>query len=201
MFRDHQPIAARHASDPQGFLEAGAFVLCTIRVPLERAVTDFQAWRDHGDHAPFWGWKAEALADLERHAGERKRRLDALYPDRDAMLAEVCQWRGFAPAKGGFLLQIVYGLSGCLDAHNLRRFGYGERAFRTDGKGYAGIWRTVRQYHAAVDQAGGCEALWDSWCEGIAALRPDTWIDGEQVSRYHALAIAGDDGEPEDCPF
>jgi hypothetical protein len=201
MFRDHQPICARHASEPQGFLEAGAFVLCTIRVPLERAIIDFQDWKLHGSERAFWGWKRHALGQFQANAAERKRRLDALYPDRDAMLAEVCRWRGFGPAKGGFLLQIVYGLSGCLDSHNLAAHGLGEREFRIDGKGERGIARVVERYHKAVDKAGGCEALWDTWCEGIAALRPDTWSSGDQVSRYHAIAIAGDDGEPEEPPF
>jgi hypothetical protein len=201
MFREHQPICARHASDAQGFLEAGAFVLCTIRVPLERAIIDFQDWKLNGSERAFWSWKRKALGDLEANAEERKARLDALYPDRDAMLAEVCSWHGFAPAKGGFLLQIVYGLSGCLDSHNLAAHGYGEREFRTYGLGDRGLWNVVRRYHKAIDVCGGTEALWDTWCEGVAALRPDTWSSGDQVSRYHAIAIAGDDGEPEEPPF
>ena len=201
MFRDHQPIAARWASSPQGFLEAGAFVLCTIRVPLERACSDFQAWRDHGDHAPFWGWKAEALGELERNASERKARLDALYPDRDAMLQEVCSWRGFGLAKGGFLLQIAYGLSGCLDTHNLKVLGFNSETFRISNKTWRAVPRIIERYHAAVDAAGGSEALWDTWCDGVAAMRPDVWSSGDAVSRAHALAIAGEDGEPTDCPF
>ena len=201
MYCNHQPLIRHHVQDrgPDGLVEVAAFVLFTIRVPLERAVEDFQEWKRDGSVHQLWGRKLDALQEFQRHAEERKATLDRLYPDRDAMLVEVCRWTGFAPAKGGFLLQLVYGVSGCLDSHNLKAHGYSGKEFRIDGiKSPLTLQRKVQAYHNAVDLAGGTEALWNSWCMLVYGLRPEVWADAHEVSAAHAYAVTGED---QDIPF
>ena len=196
MFQNHQPeIGAWARRHPQNFAATGAFVICTIRVPLERAILEYRAYRDHGDVAGLWGWKLAAVQELEANAAERLARLESLRlgraEDRNAMLAEVASWTGFGFVKGGFLLQLAFGMSGCIDSQNERRLGVDMRA-----EGFAHGPRTARKrhqkarrYHKLVDNAGGTEKLWDDWCRHIAEARPDVWSDAYEVSRHHALSV------------
>jgi len=213
MFYNHQPAVGEWArQDPANFAAVGAFVICTIKTPLERAILDYRAYQDHGDHAALWGWKLSAVQELEDHAAERLAQLEALQlgrpGDRDAMLGVVLSWTGFSYVKGGFLLQLAYGMSGCIDSHNEKRLGMNMRqaGFAHGPKTPKHKQRMVRRYHALVDQMGGSEVLWDDWCEFIARKRPDIWRDAFEVSRNHALGILpagqlGDGYVGSDIPF
>jgi len=196
MFENHQPIIAEWSRrNPQNFACLGTFVICTIRTPLERAILEYRNYRDHGDVSGLWSWKLEAVQELENHAAARLDKLERLRmgrrADRDAMLAEVTRWTGFAYVKGGFLLQLAYGLSGCIDAHNERRLGVDMRrdGYLSIPKAPHGRTKRARAYHGLVDAAGGTDQLWDDWCRGIAEARPDIWSDAFEVSRNHALAV------------
>lgn len=196
MFSNHQPIISEWArADARNFALTATFVICTIRVPLERAINHYRAYRDHGDVAGLWGWKLEAVQAMEANASERLHRLDRSHlrrpGDADAMLARVVSWLGVGYAKGGFLLQLTHGLSGCIDSHNERRLGVDMRAegLTSSPKTAPVRTRKAKRYNALVDAAGGTEKLWDDWCNGIAKTRPEIWTDGFEVSRHHALAI------------
>lgn len=196
MFENHQPIIAEWSKrNPQNFAHLATFVICTIRTPLERAILEYRNYRDHGDVSGLWGWKLEAVQEMEAHAAERLDKLEKLRlgrsADRDAMLSEVTRWTGLAFVKGGFLLQLAFGLSGCIDIHNERRLGVDLRrdGFLSVPQKPCGRTKRARGYHALVDAAGGTEALWDDWCRGIAEARPDIWTDAFEVSRNHALAV------------
>jgi hypothetical protein len=196
MFANHQPIIGEWArAEPRNFALTATFVICTIRVPLERAIMEYHAYRDHGDVAALWGWKLQAVRDMEENATQR---LTALHKrhlgrpgDDDAMLALIVSWLGVSYAKGGFLLQLTHGLSGCIDSHNERRLGVNLRAegLTASPKRPPTRTRKARRYNHLVRSAGGTEKLWDDWCNGIAANRPDVWSDGFEVSRNHALAV------------
>jgi hypothetical protein len=199
MFREHQPVLQAYTSrSTRGFLEAQAMVLATIQEPLERALDNAQAFAELGDTSWAWGNKAGALGLAMADAEERLDRLWELYPDRDAMLLEVASWTGFGPIKGGFLLQITFGLSGCLDRRNVARLGLDIKPFRASRfkKASPSLRRQiVEEYHALVDRCGGTEALWDEWCEDVAEARPDPirgWHTARDVSEAHMLALTTD---------
>lgn len=196
MFSNHQPVIGEWArSDPRNFALTAAFVVCTIRVPLERAIIEYQAYRDHGDVAALWGWKLEAVQDMEENAAARLHALErsrmGRSGDADAMLSRIVSWTGLAFAKGGFLLQLAYGISGCIDSHNEKRLGVDLRGegLTSSPKRAPTRTRKAKQYNALVRDAGGTERLWDDWCNSIAERRRDVWRDGFEVSRHHALAV------------
>lgn len=197
MFVNHQPFISSWArQSPENFAKVCKFVIFTIRVPLERALIQFNAYENHGDISGLWGWKLQAVQEIEDHATERLARLESLRlgrpADRDAMLMEICKWTGFSVVKGGFVLQLVYGMSGCIDSRNEARLGVD---LRSEGLAHIAVTRPkalgrkVRRYHQLIDAAGGTERLWDEWCETIAESRPDVWKDAFEVSYHHALAI------------
>lgn len=196
MYENHQPLIGEWArKSPENFASVATFVVCTIRTPLERAILEYRAYRDHGDVAGLWSWKLAAVQEMEAHAAERLAKLQSLRlgrpGDRDAMLAYVASWTGFSFVKGGFLLQLTFGLSGCIDSHNEARLGV---SMRREGLAHGALKprtraRKAKRYHALVDAAGGTERLWNDWCNAIAEKRPDVWADGFEVSRYHALSV------------
>lgn len=193
MFADHQPIIAAHARTVDGFRRVCTFVLLTIRRPLYKVPGDM-ADVEAGDTRHVWGMKRAGIAAL---AGEGAARLmaavDAALAEGDHVgaLAAVAKVPGFGLAKGGFVLQLARGVGGCIDTHNLARFGYGERAFAVDAKRVkdATLRRHAARYMGAVDSLGGCESLWDSWCAYVAERQPDRYRDADHVSAYHLLAL------------
>ena len=196
MFRNHQPIIGDWAqNNPRALALVGAFVIFTIKTPLERAIVDYHAYRDHGDTSALWSWKLEAVQEFERNAAQRhtalcERRLGRP-GDRDALLATVALWRGFSFVKGGFLLQLVFGVSGCIDTHHERRLGVSIRHLGLSAPGRTAPTRTrkARAYHRLVDHAGGTEQLWNDWCRYVARERGSVWTDAHEVSRHHALSL------------
>jgi hypothetical protein len=80
-----------------------------------------------------------------------------------------------------------------MDSHNMRRFGVKEgrfsaSAFKSLRTPEARLARIV-EYCALVGGVGGGAALWDSWCDYVAALRPDRFQSGDDVSRLHVTAF------------
>jgi hypothetical protein len=206
VFNNHQPLIGSWArQSPRNFANVGLFVQLTIRVPLIRAVEDVKRYQE-GDWSPLFAFKLDAVKAFEREAEARLYALEKDIGDRDAQLLTAASWLGFGPVKGGFLLQLVYGVSGCLDSHNIRRLGINPRMFDAHrfkkGRLRTRI-RMVKEYHQIVDAAGGTQELWDDWCDAIAESNRHTWNDGTEVSKAHALACINDGsldtGEP--IPF
>lgn len=187
---------AQGGTDPARLVAVGGFVLCTIRVPLRRAVAETRALLERGDASPLFGWKERGLDTLADRAPE----LSALIQcgaGRDTLLAEFSRIPGLGLAKAGFVLQLACGVSGCLDTHNLRRFGLRAAAFSvpdgcTDRLRYA----KAAAYHAAIDAAGGTASLWDSWCRYVAEAQPHRYRDAWEVSALHCEALGVNAGLP-----
>jgi hypothetical protein len=101
---------------------------------------------------------------------------------------------GLGLVKGGFLAQLVFGLVGCIDTHNLTRFNVrpydvAARAFKS-AKTSATRNRKIEVYLDICAKLGGCAALWDGWCEYVYARnRGDYYTSAQQVSQMHVDAI------------
>lgn len=198
MFAEHQPkLSALGTSSADGFERIATFALVTIRQPLRIACLDYKAVRS-GDTRPLFGAKHSGLAYVRAHAGELLDRCESAYhyanDDRtaeDAILYTLLDIPGIGPAKAGFICQMLYGLSGCIDTHNLKRFGIGERTFRGREAGYseARLRRTISDYNQFCRKAGGCAALWDGWCEYVSKRDPINYSSAELVSRLHTIPL------------
>lgn len=198
MFAEHQPLVAKHAqASDAGFYSLGLFVLATVRVPLARAARDCAAIVA-GDTTPdrcpgtFFGYKLRAAAEWRDTApGLRAEMLAAWREGAGAaeLTLRASAVRGLGLAKGGFLVQLAFGASGCLDTHNLARWGLDARRFRVDGASARTREQRVRDYCETVDRCGGTAVLWDAWCDYVAAQNPGLYECGDHVSALHPRAL------------
>jgi hypothetical protein len=183
MYTDEQPIISQFArQSPTNFRKVATFVLCTIRMPLLDAADDTpKAWAGEPCRSMF-GHKHGAFAYLERHGDDLWYELEYLYTlgaSENAMLRVISQVPGIGLAKGGFILQLCYGVSGCLDSHNLERFQIKESRYKKKlAKG------RLEEYNDLCARLGGPAYLWDTWCEYLAA-RDGRYLSAREVSRLH----------------
>jgi hypothetical protein len=201
--RDALAIGRKARRCPDTFARCGLFVLCSIRVRFPLVSRDFDKVMA-GDTSPLYGWKAKAWADLSDNRSERLSRLLSIANEhgsaelaRDELLAEVCTWTGFGPAKAGFLLQMVFNVSGCLDSRNLENFDIdGATVKSRNFKRRENLLAYAAKYHAQVDELGGTETLWNYWCAEYAAnfqgskVRPDLRSPSD-FSREHSRIVLG----------
>ena len=203
MYRDHQPRIARLAQTADGLARVLQFAALSAHTPFDRAVSAMQGildGHDEFDRGALYGHKHTALAGLWEQRGAIAWNLRDLFdgaPSRreaaDDALAYLAGLPGLGFAKGGFALQMALGVSGCLDAHNLRDHGIspyvargrlGERPVRLRT-----LRRRVALYNATVRRLGGTAALWDSWCAGMTRRYPDTYRNADHVSALHCEAL------------
>jgi|TARA_R110000803_G_C11948631_1_gene317433 hypothetical protein len=88
--------------------------------------------------------------------------------------------------KAGFILQICIGEVGCLDVHNLNRFGLSASTFKlAKNVTYATALKKAKLYVKLCKDLGGSEYLWDSWCNYVATKYPKVYDNGDHVSKLH----------------
>ena len=95
---------------------------------------------------------------------------------------------GLGLAKSGFIVQMLYGMSGCIDTHNLTRFNLHRRRFACGTK--ATDRRRIGEYNDMVGRLGGTARLWDEWCIYVAD-RDANYVDADHVSRLHLTPLEG----------
>jgi hypothetical protein len=198
MFAQHQPqIGAVGRASATGFAQVAFFSGLCARVPLSDAAADFKrAWAGEMCGSMF-GPKWQMLDYLRSPAaGGVWEECSTLYEQarsepaecEDAMLAAITRVPGLGLAKGGFALQLIWGLSGCLDTHNIARFGLRERALSHRPSYPSAL---LSRYNATCAAAGGPERLWDGWCHYVATKDAGRYDSAEHVSSLHLACIGG----------
>ncbi len=199
VYADHQPqLAVLGRSGPDGFARICTFALLTIRQPLRDAVLDYPLVR-RGDRAvrSLFGSKHEGLSFINRRAPalyERCEEAFELMDDEDAeasIVDALCDIPSIGPAKAGFITQMVYGLSGCIDSHNLNRFELPERTFRLNKTGVSASKRRaiLQSYNAFCRKVGGARRLWDDWCCYVSGRDPVNYPTADFVSGLHLAPL------------
>lgn len=197
MFADHQPqLSKLGRSGPEGLERIITFVLCTIRVQLYLAVLDYPLARRGEPCTSIFGWKHGGLAYLRENR-------DALYEQcerqfyetegeelEDGLLNILQDIPGIGPAKAGFVAQMVYGVSGCLDAHNLERFQISYQVFKdTKHRSPRRKGELIRDYNQVCCNLGGTAFLWDSWCQLMHDRDPANYLSADHVSAMHLAPL------------
>jgi hypothetical protein len=207
MFATHQPIIGAWArKSPDNFARVCQFVVLTIRQSLNEvkpAFDDIEFGEDpEAARGRLFGFKARAWAEAWQYRQANLAFLEHIENDPDAsprqkdlaMLEFVCGLYGFGPVKAGFLLQLVFGRVGCLDTHNLNRFRIKPSAVKSSLfarlKTPAARKRFLTRYLDLCEEFGGCEKLWDSWCEYVANDQPKAYDNAFAVSAEHVNALA-----------
>ncbi len=194
MFAKHQPQLSRLGKgNPAGLERIATFALCTIRQPLRIAVADYPLVRRGEPAQSIFGSKARGLAYLRQHSADLWERCEYAYETADddtaadIILGVLSEVPSLGPAKAGFVCQMIYGLSGCIDTHNITRFGLSERHFRFDKT--TRPRPVLRDYNAFCRKVGGTAALWDGWCNYLAERDPVNYPNGERVSELHLCPL------------
>ena len=188
MFKDHQPMIHEWAKKgPINTMRVIWLVSATIQQHFSTADKIYNSFLKEGMESKYaWGAKADTITYSAKH---KKELYEAIF-DPDMPLAvkllNVAAIPGIGLPKAGFVLQLCIGEAGCLDSHNLRRFGLSASAFKLPKKlKYDTALRKAELYLKTCEELGGCEYLWDSWCEYISYLYPKKFEGRNHVSACH----------------
>ena len=197
MFSMHQKAISDFALGSNVGLERTfRLVFLSIRQPFHTMQKQMQDVDENGMQSPYlFGWKRSGLAFVRANASTLRETLKAVpegYGDAQALL-DVATVPGLGLVKAGFVLQLVTGSAGCIDSHNMERFGLNANAFKYGASASDALKRKkALAYLDACWKAGGCESLWNGWCDYVAAYHPKHWQSGFDVSAMHQSAILGD---------
>lgn len=158
-------------------------------MPLLDAAADTPLACDRRPCRSIFGHKHDAIAYLDAFGADLWHSLEyqfELGASEDLMLRTMLRVPGIGLAKGGFMLQMCYGLSGCLDTHNVTRFGLPERRYASGHKDTD--TRRASEYNEVCARLGGTAELWDTWCEYLAE-RDGRYLSAQEVSRLHLAPL------------
>lgn len=202
MFAEHQPIIQAWADQsPDNLARVLQLAIITARQPFINAPADMEtAMRGERDATSvLFSWKARSFAEIwADRASIFWNCHEILYHAEDtrdaenALLAYVASIHGLGFAKAGFSIQMAFGLSGCLDTHNLFRLGVKPSVCRPrNERDYklGTMYARVDLYNSLVHKAGGTEKLWNDWCAYVAKRQPKLYRDAEHVSSLHLIAL------------
>lgn len=197
MFKTHQTaISNACLADPSGKI-LGRIMTMTI-LSIQQPFYQMQSMMDdvdaNGVDSRFlWGMKRNAYKYILKNRADIMQKIYA-YLDGKMDLPDLLLYVASCPSlglvKAGFVIQLAIGEIGCLDVHNLRRFGLSATAFKFGNNASYQLMRGKAElYIKTCQDVGGCEYLWDSWCDYVAERNPKKYADGFEVSEIHAKAI------------
>jgi len=203
MFATHQSSIARWAqSSSDNFCDVQLLAILSARQPFSRVREQFeQVKRD--DWSPLFSWKEQAYQNCLQGQDIRYETVMMIadsgedeHDMADMLLDEVATYHGLGLVKGGFVVQMAFGLSGCFDSRNMDDLHMSARMWRSDGFARHNLttrMRKVRKYNQAVESIG-TGALWDMWCNNYAKTS-STLLTGWDVSAEHCRILGIDPGE------
>ena len=201
MFAQDQQIIGQWArQSPENTARVIQFVVLTIRQPLYKAAIALTHLIENSPEADsaIWGFKGRACSEAWRDREQVYGFLEHVWHSDDsekaktiAMIEYLASMHGLGPVKAGFVTQLIYGVGGCLDTHNLVRFKLPLRSFSnfSQRKTPKARRRMITRYVTCCKRLGGAQRLWDSWCSYVAENQPRTYPSAEYVSRLHAEAF------------
>ena len=103
---------------------------------------------------------------------------------------------GLGLAKAGFVCQLIGGLVGCMDVHNIKTYGVDPKSLilnknLTSARGLVSNKEKVNKYIKLCEDYG-TENLWNSWCSMIADKYPKDFVDSNHVSEVHYTNLIGE---------
>ena len=201
MYRQHATKIQAYAQQSADNLEhVGQFVAFTIHAPFDDAISRLQSYRDgrYQELDEVIQATHQAIAWLTTHKSDLHWHLQDIYysPYSDAEKADymlsyvAAEVPGLGLVKAGFLIQLTYGLSACLDTHNMQRFNIKPKSFDHFKrlKTAKTRHRKVKAYHNLCNRSGGTEKIWDTWCAYVA----DKYLKyktADEVSQLHCSAL------------
>jgi len=118
------------------------------------------------------------------------------YDDRAMSLMKIfLRVDGLGLPKAGFCCQLIAGMVGCMDIHNIRMYDLDPKTLKLNPKPKTEKAKQANEdktkTYIALCHAYGCENLWNSWCENLAT-KSKRWQDANHVSEVHYTYLIGE---------
>jgi hypothetical protein len=201
MFATHASAISNYGrASPEAFARVLMFVVLTIRQPLYRTPSDMAKVDQQGltARSVLFGFKKDAYKAIERDAERHWNFCEQVFENATlsnqqqaaCMIEHLAELPGLGVVKAGFVVQLIYGLAGCLDSHNLARYNIKPTTFSNYKQRSPSARRKLcERYVKTVYDLGGPEELWDTWCGYIATKQPKNYRDAYHVSAIHCEAL------------
>ena len=203
MFAQDQKRIETWCKNPDKFLTVGTMVLLSIRMQWVGVGNQMADVRAKGTRSKsLWGFKKSGyvyLRDNRKWLYAKVRDARAGRISTHALMREMLKVPGLGLPKAGFLVQILTGQAGCLDMHNIERFGLDESVWKVRPRKNVDaqlreIDDKITVYLKLCEACGGSEYLWDTWCEYLNE-RVGTFHNADDVSRRHYIYLLDIPGE------
>jgi len=200
MFDKDQAAIERWCKNPDKLLDVGTMVLLSIRMQWTSVGNQMYDVRKHGSKSKcLWGFKRDGyiyLRDNRKVLYKHVRDYRAGRIWLDDLVREFLKVPGLGLAKAGFLAQLTTGHGGCLDMHNVARFGLSPDSWKIRPRvdvadQLVEIDSKISFYLHLCDACGGSEKLWDDWCNYLNDA-VSTFNGAEDVSRRHVTYLKGE---------
>jgi hypothetical protein len=200
MFKRDQAAIQRWCKNEDKVVWVGLLALCSIRMQWVGVGNQLASIRRDGRRATcLWGSKRRGYGYLLTHKKLLYRTVRDLRAGRISTRAFIRQWikvPGMGLVKAGFVAQITCGKAGCLDMHNITRYGLDLKVLQIPKRVNVAeqmqvIDDYINQYLSLCELCGGTEYLWDEWCR-ILDEKVGTFNGADDVSRRHFTYLTGD---------
>jgi hypothetical protein len=200
MYNRDQAAIERWCKNPDKFVKVGTMVLLSIRMQWVGVGNQMADVAANGSRAKcLWGFKRDGyiyLRDNRKALYQAVRDCRANRLTTKGLMREFLKVPGLGLPKAGFLVQLLVGKSGCLDMHNIARFGldasvWNVRTYRDPAKQMREIDDKIELYLHLIDACGGTEKLWNEWCAYLSD-KVRTFTGADDVSRRHYLYLQGE---------
>lgn len=196
MYHEHVPAIRDWALErPYNFLGLSAFVLLTIRQPIQGTPITVAHVARYGHESKFlFGHKRQGFLYVRDNAADllAAARHAVATDDAEAALHAFTAIPCLGLVKAGFLAQCLGLDVGCLDQHNSELFQLSRADVRLDkSTSIAAQAKAIVRYLDRCHALGGAAHLWDNWCAYVAGRTLDLFSSAEAVSAIHITATRG----------
>jgi len=195
--RDQSEISQYAMTGPDQMARVITFVYLTIQqsiTTIEEAMRDVD--RAGTESKYLWGFKLGAYEWLQESKDEVYRvacNLHAGFADPRVAEIETLKFLASLPGlglvKGGFVNQLVFGQTGCMDTHNSNIFEidpYRFKASRYKGASMKRKALMAMDYANLCEDQGGAEFLWDNWCRYVGERNG---YSADAISAMHVKSL------------
>ena len=159
--------------------------------------------REKKDSIYVWGNKAATYDYVSTHKhfmyGQMRATMNSFYSDdlkAFKLMKIFLRIDGLGIAKSGFVCQLVSGLVGCMDVHNIKTYDIDPNSLVLNKnliskRGIENNEKKIKQYIKLCHDYG-TENLWNSWCSMIADKYPKDFVDASHVSELHYTYLTGE---------
>lgn len=187
MFSNHNGLINRFTvGSPEQMEHTVMMVVLSIQQSWWSVGTQMHDMVKHGHKSRFvWGNKLKTYEWLSENKEQLYNNVITAQSDVDRLLAYL-EVPGLGLPKAGFMCQLSHAEGGCLDVHNIRMYDLNPNVLTWGSPKTEKTRRSkALNYLTLCNDLGGCEKLWDTWCNHIASKDADKWADGHHVSAVH----------------